>query len=704
MKNQKRILLVIEDNELNREMLCAMLEDDYQLYEAENGQIGLELMRAHAHELSVVLLDIQMPVMNGYEVLEAASQDPTLCNIPIIVTTSSEKPDEEERCLKLGAADFIQKPYNPNITQCRISNIINLQERTATLTEVEIDPVTGIYTRSAFTHYANMLLRNHPDTDFSIIMTDILGFQRLVEIHGEKAFQYLRKEAEVLSADARPLTIYARYSYDQFILLLPTSLLEPDKPNLVERLDQHCCILSEKVNATIKFGVCMHIERDTDLKSYINRTRKALSSIKHQYNKNVGLVNQELLARMKRNEEIELAMEDAIKEHQLEIYLQPKHHTASGKLAGAEVLLRWFHPVLGNITTGEYIPIFNETGFISEADAFAWREACKFLKTLQDQGLPQIPISVNTTRIDYESPTFEQRLLDPVNEYNINPKLLHIEVTEQIFAELSKESLNVLQRCRNMGMRVELDDFGTGYSSLHSLAEIPTDMVKFDRSFIIKLDDRRQMNVMSGCVNLVKRLNLTSVAEGVETEECRKQIASLGIDFIQGYYYAKPMPISDFIEYIRQHDVMTLQDLLIMEEDPHLAEMERMRRLAEEEPLTGLNNRYSFYNNVNMRIEEHEPFTLVIFDIDKFKNINDTYGHLVGDKVLTRLAEAMHEEFKQNTLIRLGGDEFAIIFNGVVGYQQMLSQMQSFFAHIEQLNIDGLSADYHIAISAGCVA
>jgi len=694
-------------------MLVAMLEDNYQLLEAENGLEGLELMHAHADQLSMVLLDIQMPVMNGYQVLEKVSQDAVLREIPIIVTTGNDRAEEEERCLELGATDFIAKPYNPNIVRRRIENIIHLQEKTSALTEVEIDTVIGTYTRSAFVHYASQMLKQNPETDFTLVMSDIIGFQRQVELYGDKAFDILRNEVKAIAERLPENAILGRYAYDQLAILLPTEHAGSDDKALFDYYEENCQKLSEQVDATIKFGVCLHLSRNEKLESYIYRTRKALSLVKHQYGRTVGFVNHLLLERMKRNEEIEMSMEHALKERQLEIYFQPKHHTLTGKLVGAEVLLRWSHPTMGVISSGEFVPIFEQTGFIVEADAFAWSEACRFLKRLHAEGLPNVPLSVNTTRLDFERPGFENRLLQPIRQYNVDPELLHIEVTEQVFAELGNEAISILQRCRDKGMLVELDDFGTGYSSLHSLAELPIDIVKFDQSFVRKLDKPRQLDVMRGCVNLVKRLKLKSVAEGVESEQSRRVVCDLGIDMIQGFFYAKPLPADVFVNYIRQADVMSRDAYVAMEDDPHMAEIDRLRRLAEEDPLTGLNNRYRLYNIVEGRISHKEPFTMVVFDVDNFKHLNDSYGHLVGDNVLVDISNIMRNDFSDCTLIRMGGDEFAIIFDDVVSRSHMQNRMSAFFSHIRtikvkasvdnaRLTLNDSATD--VSISAGCIS
>ena len=170
----KSTVLIIEDNEINREILEAILEDDYNLLIAENGKQGMELLSAHTADIDVVLLDIQMPVMNGYEVLEAVSNDLNLRHIPIIVTTGDDGSDVEEHCLTLHATDFIKKPYNPLIVRLRVENLIRMRNFAATLNDVEIDKQTGVYTRNAFMSYHLFIKKRKDGTIIISILSSFL--------------------------------------------------------------------------------------------------------------------------------------------------------------------------------------------------------------------------------------------------------------------------------------------------------------------------------------------------------------------------------------------------------------------------------------------------------------------------------------------------------------------------------------------------
>lgn len=551
MIKKRHTLLIIEDNELNRDIIDSILSDEYDLLFANNGLEGMMLLREHANKINVVLLDIQMPVMDGYQVLEEIRNDEKLCKIPVIVTTATDRPDEEEVCLDLGATDFVLKPYNQKVVIKRVRNIIRLKESTTALNEIEVDTETGLLSRNAFLHYSSELLKKNNDTDFSLVMTDIKGFSNLLTKYGDSAINILKNEADAIKSAIPENSIAGRYYHDRFIVLMPSLAgSNTARKELYEDLYEK---IRKDVKITLKMGVFENFDHSFDLVSLIEILKDSLKSIKSNYQQNICFVDQEFYNKMERRNYIEQSMESALKERKLEVYFQPKHRASDGKLMGAETLMRWNRSDIGFISPGEFIPIFEQTGFVVEADAFAWDETCRYLRLWIDKGINVVPISVNTSRLDYTIKNFNVRLVRSVREFRIDPTLLHIEVTESLFQGLSQDANRILEICRAHGVKVELDDFGTGYSSLHSLAELPIDIVKFDQSFVRKLDEKREQLVMKGCVDLVKSLDLSTVAEGVETEESRQLIASLGIDEIQGYYFSKPLPAAEFEEYLIKH-------------------------------------------------------------------------------------------------------------------------------------------------------
>lgn len=550
MAYKKHSVLVIEDNEINRDLLDEILSEEYNLFFAENGKVGLDLMKEHRSVIDIVLLDLEMPVMNGYEVLEEVSKDPQLQSIPIVVISANEDADEEVRCLKLHATEFLHKPYVPSLVHLRVEGLLRLRDCISQVSELEIDQKTGAYTYNAFLYHATKMLQEHPDVDYTLALTDVIGFKALQDSYGERSFDVLRKEVDLLKEHMGNEGIVGYYSFDHVLFLYPTQTHDESEEQKLALFDSYMSRMSKALMVTVKAGFCEHIDPTRPLPSYLDVLRLALDKALKHYNHYADFVGTQQLDQIQRAKRIEQEMEKAIKIGQMQVYYQPKHDAKTQKLIGAEALLRWIHPEMGFISPGEFIPIFEQNGFVFKADAFVWEQTCKYQREWIDKGLPVVPISVNASRQDFDSPEILNHSIEVMKKYDLSPSLMHVEVTESFFSDLSAEAIDRMGIIRNSGIHVELDDFGTGYSSLHSLAELPIDVVKFDMSFVRRLHEPREQLVMQGCVDLIKRLQMSTIAEGVEDANTSQMIADFGIDAIQGYYYSKPLPAKQFEEYL----------------------------------------------------------------------------------------------------------------------------------------------------------
>lgn len=546
----RRSILVVEDNELNREMLCVMLEDKYEVLQAENGKEGLEVLHNHYRDISLIVLDVQMPVMNGYEFLKAQRNDELLREIPVLVATGSSDEAEEERCLELGASDFVVKPYKRNIVLKRISNIIRLRESASTLESVEYDDLTGVFTRQAFMHHASVLLQSNPDLDFTLAISDIQDFRLVRERYGTKvADDLLLQNVALLRRAQRENFVFGRYGNNQFAVIAPSSSRFQDRriqEGEVMRLQ-----LPEEGYVQLKFGVKRDIEHDVSIREHCRHALMALDTVKHVYGRNYGVFDDNLQNYITRRSVIERSMEKALEEEQFHIYYQPKHDSSTGALVGAEALIRWTHPEYGFLSPAEFIPVFEQTGFISEVDFYAWKHTCLNQRRWQENGLRIVPISVNCSRSELLQDDFMHKWFKPLHDSNISPQSMHLEVTESLFTEQFDKLAEVLRECRQRGVEVELDDFGTGYSSLSMFQMLPLDIIKFDMSFVKGLDSPKQARIMAACVNLVHTLGMKTIAEGVETPQQLDKVKSMGLDMIQGYYYSRPLPEDEFERYLQ---------------------------------------------------------------------------------------------------------------------------------------------------------
>ena len=214
----KRRILIVEDDELNREILKDLLCDQYDVLCAEDGAVGLKLLEEHYAELSVVLLDMFMPVCDGFQFLKEAKKNPILALVPIIVMTGSGRQEDEARCLELGASDFVPKPYNQRVVKARINSVIKLKESAAALSAIEYDDLTGLYTKSAFYYHAGILMRYKPDQSYAVIMADVKNFKLINNIYGIRVGDDILRYLAKIMSKALTDGLAARYSDDQFVM------------------------------------------------------------------------------------------------------------------------------------------------------------------------------------------------------------------------------------------------------------------------------------------------------------------------------------------------------------------------------------------------------------------------------------------------------------------------------------------------------
>jgi len=265
---------------------------------------------------------------------------------------------------------------------------------------------------------------------------------------------------------------------------------------------------------------------------------------------NVGWYDDELRQRQIVKQVIVDTMESALHNEEFVVWYQPKHDVRSNTTGGAEALARWFHPKLGFVSPGVFIPIFEENGFITQLDMYIWETACKQIKRCHDLGLPAVPISINASRLDFDIPDLADRIETLADKYDVDHALLHVEITETAYSDSPEKVERILRDLRSRGFRIELDDFGAGYSSLASLNTLPLDVMKLDMSLVRQATKLQDFRIVNSAIELARIMGLGTVVEGVEEVEEVEKLIELGCDLIQGYYYSKPLKPEEFEEYL----------------------------------------------------------------------------------------------------------------------------------------------------------
>ena len=479
----QRKILVVEDNEINRMMLSAILSSEYEVLEAENGQAALAVLRKYRDGIALILLDIIMPVMDGYTFLARMQEDPALASIPVIVTTQSDDESDEVTALSHGATDFVAKPYKTQVILHRVANIIKLRETAAMINLIQYDRLTGLYAKEFFYQRVKETLAAHPEQEYDIIYSNIENFKLVNDIFGvPSGDRLLVNVAAMFSKQVGRWGICGRINADQFACLSERRLDYSEQ--LFAEAGNQINAMSNVKNMVMKWGVYHIDDRSISVEQMCDRALLAVRSIKGQYRRHFAAYDDALRSKLLREQAITDSMEDALAQGQFIVYLQPKYRLKDRELSGAEALVRWIHPEWGFQSPGEFIPLFERNGFITQLDQYVWDRTCAFLRDWDSKGYPQIPVSVNVSRADIYNADLANILLRTVHKYNLPPSRLHLEITESAYTENPGQIIDTVTHLRELGFIIEMDDFGSGYSSLNMLNQMPLDILKLDMKFI----------------------------------------------------------------------------------------------------------------------------------------------------------------------------------------------------------------------------
>ncbi|MBQ9663681.1 MAG: EAL domain-containing protein [Oscillospiraceae bacterium] len=554
--NNKPLILIVDDEQINAMILGANLEKEYNLLYAADGSEALELMRAHCATLSLVLLDLMMPVMSGFDVLEAVRDDDDLKQIPIIVATSDAA--SEARCLQLGAIDFLSKPYpvDMSVPLARIRRIIELKEDRSTIQSTERDELTGLYNKEFFFYHAEQLDLRNKDLNMDAIIVDVNHFHMINERYG-KAYgdEVLRRISQniretVFSSGG----IVCRRDADTFMAYCP------HREDYQEILDRASAGFAGDTDTSatrvrLRMGVYSNVDKTIDLDRRFDRAKMAADTVRGSFTRTVGLYDDALHEKNLFAEQLIEDFSSAIEERQFRVYYQPKFDVRPDTpvLAGAEALVRWIHPRLGMVSPGAFIPLFEENGLIQRLDYYVWQEAARQIREWKDRFGYAIPVSVNVSRIDMFDPQLPSTLQEIVREHGLACSDLHLEVTESAYTQDSGQIIRTVEQLRNLGFHIEMDDFGSGYSSLNMVSTLPIDTLKLDMQFIRNaFKPEGNVHMLEIIIEIARYLMVPIIAEGVETEAQFDTLKKMGCDLVQGYFFSKPVPAAEFEAFILQ--------------------------------------------------------------------------------------------------------------------------------------------------------
>lgn len=546
-KGLRRSILIVDDDYIAREILGKMLREQYEVSYAENGALALDIIRRDKLKLSLVILDLYMPEMDGYSLLKLLRADSELRRIPVIVLTSEQGAEVES--LKNGAADFIAKPFDmPEVICARVSHSIELAEDSIIIHETERDELTGLFHKEFFFQYGKRLDELNSNMLMDAIVADINRFHVVNELYGRSYGNTVLKTIadsihELVSSTGG---LACRRDNDQFCIYLPHS------DELRDKLPQYIAMIDERINdsnISLRFGVYSDDGSEKCMENRFDCAHHACQKLRGSYVSGFEFYNDEQHSRELYDERLINDMDKALSERQFKVFYQPKYSIQGDKphLSSAEALIRWFHPEFGMVSPGQFISLFEDNGLIQKLDRFVWNEAAAQIKQWKEKYGIDLPVSVNVSRVDvFNSHLVE--ILEDITEINglDNTKLL-LEITESAYTDNSTQIIETVNTLRERGFKIEMDDFGSGYSSLNMLTSLPIDALKLDMKFIRGICENVKTERLVGImIEIARLLEVPVIAEGVEKKEQMELLKKLGCDIIQGYYFSKPLPPEEF--------------------------------------------------------------------------------------------------------------------------------------------------------------
>jgi len=425
----------------------------------------------------------------------------------------------------------------------------------------EHDVLTGLPNRFLFNDRLNQAIaRAHRDSKLlTVLFLDLDGFKHVNDSLGHSAGdKLLQSIAEQLVACVRAPDTVSRPGGDEFILLLQDVEHAEDAEitarRILKSLGEAHSVEDHELYITASIGISVYPLDGQDAETLIKNADTAMYQAKSQGRHNFKFFKQEMNTRAVNRLYLEEGLRRALNEDELTLHYQPKINFSTGAITGAEALVRWKHPTRGVISPAHFIPVAEETGLIVPLGAWVLRSACAQVQAWTDAGLPSIGISVNVSTVQLRNGEFLEDLFAILEETELDPQRLEIEVTESSLMRNAEFAAPILRLMRKRGIRVSIDDFGTGYSSLSYLQQFPLDAIKIDQSFVHRITSfPGGSSIVSAIISLGQSLNLRVVAEGVETAEEMAFLKAQSCDEAQGYFFGRAVAADQFAKMIQAH-------------------------------------------------------------------------------------------------------------------------------------------------------
>ncbi|WP_392533573.1 EAL domain-containing protein [Nostoc sp. C117] len=587
----KKDILIVDDMADNLRVLSSILtREGYNVRKALNWQMALTATQAVLPDL--ILLDIMMPEVDGYEICQTLKAWELTADIPVIFISALDDVFDKVKAFRVGGVDYITKPFEFQEVLVRVQNQLALRSARLEILKLNVDlehrvkertwelenalqklhqeiayrqklqsqildialhdSLTGLPNRVLFIRQLkNALTRAKQESSyqFAVLFLDCDRFKVINDSLGHLVGdELLIAIARRLQACLIPIDTLARLGGDEFGILLENITDINIAIQVAERILQQLSLAFKLSRYEVFMNASIGISwgnKDYDRPEYLLRDAdtamyRAKAQGRAKYHVFDPVMHQQAIQIL----ELENDLRRAVERQEFLVYYQPIVSLTTGRISGFEALVRWQHPIRGLVSPIEFIPVAEETGLINTINTWVLQSACHQLSIWQHH--PVIPepltISVNLSARLFSQPNFVEQIDRIIYENKINPEYLQLEITESVIMENTHAIKIILQELKQRKIKLIMDDFGTGYSSLSYLHSFPLDALKIDQSFVKRMQENQEnMGLVPAMIGIANSMGMSAIAEGVETEEQLAQLKSLNCNFAQGYLFSKPI-------------------------------------------------------------------------------------------------------------------------------------------------------------------